>query len=76
MQETIKLSDQITIVVPCKNEENYIHYLLDSLRSQSIDNTSSGNKQSKRHSGTGNDRISYPPGLRASSVNYDQLAKI
>ena len=39
MQETIKLSDQITIVVPCKNEENYIHYLLDSLRSQSIDNT-------------------------------------
>ena len=24
MQEAIKLSDQITIVVPCKNEENYI----------------------------------------------------
>jgi glycosyltransferase involved in cell wall biosynthesis len=39
MQETIKLSDQITIVVPCKNEENYIHYLLDSLRSQMIGRT-------------------------------------
>jgi len=39
MQETIKLSDQITIVVPCKNEENYIHHLLDSLRSQNIGNT-------------------------------------
>ena len=37
MQETI--SDKITIVVPCKNEENYIHYLLDSLRGQSIGNT-------------------------------------
>ena len=34
MQETI--SDKITIVVPCKNEENYIHHLLDSLRGQSI----------------------------------------
>lgn len=39
MQETIKLSDTITIVVPCKNEENYIHHLLDSLRSQNIGNT-------------------------------------
>ena len=37
MQTTI--SDKITIVVPCKNEENYIHHLLDSLRSQNIDNT-------------------------------------
>ena len=37
MQETI--SDKITIVVPCKNEENYIHHLLDSLRGQSIGNT-------------------------------------
>jgi glycosyltransferase involved in cell wall biosynthesis len=37
MQETI--SDKITIVVPCKNEENYIHHLLDSLRSQSIGDT-------------------------------------
>ena len=40
------------------------------------DNTSGGNKQSKRHSRTGNDRISYPPGVRASSVDHDQLAKI
>jgi len=38
MQET-KLSDIITIVVPCKNEENYIHHLLDSLRGQNIGNT-------------------------------------
>ena len=37
MQKTI--SDKITIVVPCKNEENYIHHLLDSLREQNIDNT-------------------------------------
>ena len=34
MSKTI--SDKITIVVPCKNEENYIHHLLDSLRSQDI----------------------------------------
>lgn len=34
MQKTI--SDKITIVVPCKNEENYIHHLLDSLRGQDI----------------------------------------
>jgi glycosyltransferase involved in cell wall biosynthesis len=37
MQKTI--SDKITIVVPCKNEENYIHHLLDSLRSQDIGTT-------------------------------------
>jgi glycosyltransferase involved in cell wall biosynthesis len=37
MQTTI--SDKITIVVPCKNEENYIHHLLDSLRKQDIGNT-------------------------------------
>jgi glycosyltransferase involved in cell wall biosynthesis len=37
MQKTI--SDKITIVVPCKNEENYIHHLLDSLRSQDIGDT-------------------------------------
>jgi len=37
MQTTI--SDKITIVVPCKNEENYIQHLLDSLRKQNIDNT-------------------------------------
>ena len=35
----MKLSDKITIVVPCKNEENYIHHLLDSLRSQNINDT-------------------------------------
>ena len=35
----MKLSDKITIVVPCKNEENYIHHLLDSLRSQNISDT-------------------------------------
>jgi glycosyltransferase involved in cell wall biosynthesis len=33
------LSNKITIVVPCKNEEAYIHHLLDSLRSQNIDDT-------------------------------------
>ena len=37
MQKTI--SGKITIVVPCKNEENYIHHLLDSLRQQNIGNT-------------------------------------
>jgi glycosyltransferase involved in cell wall biosynthesis len=37
MSKTI--SDKITIVVPCKNEENYIHHLLDSLRSQNIGDT-------------------------------------
>ena len=37
MQTTI--SDKITIVVPCKNEENYIHHLLDSLRGQAIGDT-------------------------------------
>ena len=35
----MKLSDLITIVVPCKNEETYIHHLLDALRSQSIGDT-------------------------------------
>jgi glycosyltransferase involved in cell wall biosynthesis len=39
MQETMKLSDTITIVVPCKNEENYIHHLLDALRGQDIGDT-------------------------------------
>jgi glycosyltransferase involved in cell wall biosynthesis len=39
MQKTITLSDKITIVVPCKNEENYIHHLLDSLREQNIGST-------------------------------------
>jgi glycosyltransferase involved in cell wall biosynthesis len=35
----MKLSDSITIVVPCKNEENYIQYLLDTLREQNIGDT-------------------------------------
>jgi len=35
----MNLSDKITIVVPCKNEENYIHHLLESLRLQGIGNT-------------------------------------
>jgi glycosyltransferase involved in cell wall biosynthesis len=34
-----KLEEKITIIVPCKNEEYYIHYLLDSLRLQEIGNT-------------------------------------
>ena len=33
------LQDKITIVVPCKNEEDYIHHLLDNLRKQNIGNT-------------------------------------
>lgn len=33
------LSDKITIVVPCKNEENYIAHLLTHLRNQMIGNT-------------------------------------
>jgi glycosyltransferase involved in cell wall biosynthesis len=33
------LKDKITIVIPCKNEENYIHYLLDHLTNQGIGNT-------------------------------------
>ena len=37
MSKTI--SNNITIVVPCKNEENYIHHLLDSLRAQDIGDT-------------------------------------
>jgi len=35
----MKLSNKITIVVPCKNEENYIHHLLDDLRLQDIGDT-------------------------------------
>ena len=38
MQKT-KLSDKITIVVPCKNEENYIAHLLTHLRNQMIGST-------------------------------------
>jgi len=39
MSEKIKFSDKITIVVPCKNEENYIAHLLMHLRNQMIGNT-------------------------------------
>jgi glycosyltransferase involved in cell wall biosynthesis len=35
----MKLSEKITIVVPCKNEEEYIAHLLASLRLQKIGNT-------------------------------------
>ena len=35
----MKLSDKITIVIPCKNEENYISHLLNSLRLQKIGDT-------------------------------------
>ena len=34
-----KLEDKITIVVPCKNEEDYIFHLLEHLRIQNIGNT-------------------------------------
>ena len=34
-----KIQEKITIIVPCKNEENYIHHLLESLRLQGIGNT-------------------------------------
>ena len=39
MQETMIFSDKITIVIPCKNEENYIPYLLTHLRNQMIGKT-------------------------------------
>jgi glycosyltransferase involved in cell wall biosynthesis len=39
MQEAIIFSDKITIVIPCKNEENYIPYLLTHLRNQMIGST-------------------------------------
>jgi glycosyltransferase involved in cell wall biosynthesis len=39
VRKEMKLSEKITIVVPCKNEENYIAQLLMHLRQQSIGNT-------------------------------------
>lgn len=39
MQETMKFSDKITIVIPCKNEQEYIPYLLMHLLRQSIGDT-------------------------------------
>lgn len=35
----MNLEDKITIVVPCKNEENYILHLLEHLKQQNIGNT-------------------------------------
>jgi glycosyltransferase involved in cell wall biosynthesis len=35
----MNLHKKITIIVPCKNEENYIHHLLESLRKQNIGDT-------------------------------------
>ena len=34
-----QLESKITIVVPCKNEQDYIHHLLDNLRNQNIGDT-------------------------------------
>jgi len=39
MQETMIFSDKITIIIPCKNEENYIPYLLAHLRNQMVGST-------------------------------------
>jgi glycosyltransferase involved in cell wall biosynthesis len=39
MQETMIFSDKITIVIPCKNEEQYIAHLLLHLRNQMIGST-------------------------------------
>jgi glycosyltransferase involved in cell wall biosynthesis len=33
------LKDKLTIIIPCKNEENYIGFLLDDLKKQNIGNT-------------------------------------
>lgn len=38
-RKTMLFSDKITIVIPCKNEENYIAHLLTHLRNQMIGNT-------------------------------------
>ena len=35
----MKLSDKVTIVIPCKNEEDYISHLLKSLQQQGIEDT-------------------------------------
>jgi len=39
MRKEMKISEKITIVVPCKNEEHYIAHLLTHLRQQLIGNT-------------------------------------
>jgi glycosyltransferase involved in cell wall biosynthesis len=33
------IEDKVTIVVPCKNEEDYIFHLLEHLKLQNIGNT-------------------------------------
>ena len=33
------IAHKLTIVIPCKNEQDYIHHLLDDLRNQNIGNT-------------------------------------
>jgi glycosyltransferase involved in cell wall biosynthesis len=38
-KKMMKLSDKITIVVPCRNEEKYIHHLLAALRLQKLGDT-------------------------------------
>ena len=38
-RKKMMLQDKITIVVPCKNEENYIAHLLMHLSQQQIGNT-------------------------------------
>lgn len=37
MSKTINLGELITIVIPCRNEENYIQHLLNDLKKQNID---------------------------------------
>ena len=39
MHKEMIFSDKITIIIPCKNEENYIPYLLTHLRNQMIGST-------------------------------------
>ncbi len=38
-EEMIKISDKVTIIIPCKNEEEYISHLLDALRLQKLGDT-------------------------------------
>ena len=39
MKNTMKIDELITIVVPCKNEQDYIHHLLAALRDQQLGST-------------------------------------
>jgi glycosyltransferase involved in cell wall biosynthesis len=39
LRKQMKLSDKVTIVIPCKNEEDYISHLLKSLQQQGIEDT-------------------------------------